>query len=126
LLLELFIVILEANHPSTQIAWMTLMVLMVVMFLTWSKNPQMNFAWPLAYFAVLAQRLSCSFLASKHVLALLVTKDESFAFENASLSELVGHFDDSTVNIKERRARGRGGIPRRDHLIPSDDPSMVQ
>jgi hypothetical protein len=85
-----------------------------------------NEAWPLACFALLAQRLSCSFLASKHVLVLLVTKDESFAFESASLFELVDRFDDSMVNIKERRARGRWGISRRDHLIPSDDPSMVQ
>jgi len=48
---------------------------------------------------------------------LLVAKDESFAFGSASSvgrpgqpspSELVDGFDDSTVNIKERRARGRG------------------
>lgn len=67
-----------------------------------------------------AQRLSRSSLASKlQVLALrlLVAKDESFAFGSASSvgrpgqpspSELVDGFDDSTVNIKERRARGRG------------------
>lgn len=49
--------------------------------------------------------------------SLLVAKDESFAFGSASSvgrpgqpspSELVDGFDDSTVNIKERRARGRG------------------
>ena len=85
-----------------------------------------------------AQRLSRSSLASKlQVLALrlLVAKDESFAFGSASSvgrpgqpspSELVDGFDDSTVNIKERRARGRGGSPRPDHPIRSDDPGMVQ
>jgi len=85
-----------------------------------------------------AQRLSRSSLASKlKVLALrlLVAKDESFAFGSASSvgrpgqpspSELVDGFDDSTVNIKERRARGRGGSPRPDHPIRSDDPGMVQ
>ena len=67
-----------------------------------------------------AQRLSRSSLASKRkvlALRLLVAKDESFAFGSASSvgrpgqpspSELVDGFDDSTVNIKERRARGRG------------------
>lgn len=68
-------------------------------------------------------------------LRLLVAKDESFAFGSASSvgrpgqpspSELVDGFDDSTVNIKERRARGRGGSPRPDHPIRSDDPGMVQ
>jgi len=85
-----------------------------------------------------AQRLSRSSLASKRkvlALRLLVAKDESFAFGSASsvgrpgqpsLSELVDGFDDSTVNIKERRARGRGGSPRPDHPIRSDDPGMVQ
>ena len=85
-----------------------------------------------------AQRLSRSSLASKlQVLALrlLVAKDESFAFGSASSvgrpgqpspSELVDGFDDSTVSIKERRARGRGGSPRPDHPIRSDDPGMVQ
>ena len=85
-----------------------------------------------------AQRLSRSSLASKlQVLAqsLLVAKDESFALGSASSvgrpgqpspSELVDGFDDSTVNIKERRARGRGGSPRPDHPIRSDDPGMVQ
>ena len=85
-----------------------------------------------------AQRLSRSSLASKlQVLALrlLVAKDESFAFGSASSvgrpgqpspSELVYGFDDSTGNIKERRARGRGGSPRPDHPIRSDDPGMVQ
>lgn len=79
-----------------------------------------------------AQRLSRSSLASKlQVLALrlLVAKDESFAFGSASSvgrpgqpspSELVDGFDDSTVNIKERRARGRGGSPRPDHPIHSN------
>lgn len=79
-----------------------------------------------------AQRLSRSSLASKlQVLALrlLVAKDESFAFGSASSvgrpgqpspSELVDGFDDSTVNIKERRARGRGGSPRPDHPIRSE------
>lgn len=79
-----------------------------------------------------AQRLSRSSLASKlQVLALrlLVAKDESFAFGSASSvgrpgqpspSELVDGFDDSTVNIKERRARGRGGSPRPDHPIRSN------
>ena len=88
-----------------------------------------------------AQRLSRSSLASKRKVlalppfALLVAKDESFAFGSASSvgrpgqpspSELVDGFDDSTVNIKERRARGRGGSPRPDHPIRSDDPGMVQ
>jgi hypothetical protein len=66
------------------------------------------------------QQLSRSSLASKRkvlALRLLVAKEESFAFGSASsvgrpgqpsLSELVDGFDDSTVNIKERRARGRG------------------
>lgn len=79
-----------------------------------------------------AQRLSRSSLASKlQVLALrlLVAKDESFAFGSASSvgrpgqpspSELVDGFDDSTVSIKERRARGRGGSPRPDHPIRSN------
>ncbi|XBI91496.1 hypothetical protein VPH35_028799 [Triticum aestivum] len=66
---------------------------------------------------------------------LLVTKDESFAFGSASSvgqpgqpipSELVDGFDDSTVNIKESKARGRGDSPRLDHPIRSDDPGMVQ
>ena len=61
-------------------------------------------------------------------LRLLVAKDESFAFGSASSvgrpgqpspSELVDGFDDSTVSIKERRARGRGGSPRPDHPIRS-------
>ncbi|KAK1631519.1 hypothetical protein QYE76_005834 [Lolium multiflorum] len=80
---------------------------------------------------------SSSSFTSSEVLALrlLVAKDESFAFGSASSvgrpgqpspSELVDGFDDSTVNIKERRARGRGGSPRPDHPIRSDDPGMVQ
>jgi hypothetical protein len=48
---------------------------------------------------------------------LLVAKDKSFAFGSASSigrpgqpspSELVHNFDDSMMNIKERRVRGRG------------------
>lgn len=82
-----------------------------------------------------AQRLSLASKLQVLALRLLVAKDESFAFGSASSvgrpgqpspSELVDGFDDSTVNIKERRARGRGGSPRPDHPIRSDDPGMVQ
>jgi hypothetical protein len=68
---------------------------------------------------------------------LLVAKDKSFAFGSASSvgrlgqpspSELVDGFDDSTVNIKERRARRRGVLKTLGPIIQftSDDPGMIQ